>query len=294
LEKEGGIRLPEKSKKILILLLLIFLFSGCTVRLIYNHLDWIIPWYVSDYIDLNDDQNNLLDKKLFAQLRWHRVTQLTSYSKFLRQLKINLDNGLTYEDLDRGHKQMRKFWQDLIAHISPDVAEILSTASDEQIEEFLANLKKRNEKYKQRFIEPTEEELREKKISRMNRFLDFCMGDITEEQEQIVDQWSKRLKNISVVRFNFIKKSQKRFQKILENRHNTKSFTKELEEFLCFRRKSWTPELREIAAHNRDLTKKTFIEIVNCMTSDQREHLYEQIDDLADIFDELAAEKMDE
>lgn len=286
--------MPEKSKKFLILFLLIFLFSGCTVRLIYNHLDWIIPWYVSDYIDLNDGQDNLMDKKLFAQLKWHRVTQLTSYSKFLRQLKINLNNGLTYEDLDKGHKQMRKFWQDLIAHIAPDIAEILSTASDEQIEEFLKNLKKRNEKYKKRFIEPTEEELRKKKINRMNRFLDFCMGDINEEQEKIVGQWSKRLKNISVVRFDFIKKSQKRFQTILENRHNRETFTKDLEEFLCFRRESWTPELREIAAHNRDLTKKTFIEIMNYMSSDQREHLNEQIDDLANIFEELAAERVDE
>lgn len=286
--------MPEKSKKFMILFLIIFLFAGCTVRLIYNHLDWIIPWYVSDYIDLNDDQDNLLGKKLFAQLKWHRVTQLTSYSKFLRQLKINLNNGLTYEDLDKGHKQMRKFWQDLITHIAPDIADILSTASDEQIEEFLKNLKKRNEKYKERFIEPTEEELREKKIGRMNRFLDFCMGDINEEQEKIVVQWSKRLKNISVVRFDFIKKSQKRFQKILENRHNRETFTKDLEEFLCFRRKNWTPELREIAAHNRDLTKKTFFKIMNHISPDQREHLNEQIDDLATIFDELAAERVDE
>jgi len=127
----------------------------------------------------------------------------------------------------------------------------------------------------------------------MNRFLDFCMGDINEEQEKIVEQWSKKLKNISVVRFDFIKKSQKRFQKILENRHNTETFTKELEEFLCFRRESWTPELREIAAHNRDLTKKTFLKIMNHISPDQREYLNEQIDDLANIFDELAAEKMD-
>ncbi len=281
-------------KKYLLPILLIFLFTGCTVRLIYNHLDWIIPWYLSDYIDLNNDQDNLLDKKLFAQLKWHRVTQLTSYSKFLRQLKSNLNNGLKYEDLDRCHNQMRKFWQDLITHASPDIAKILSTASDEQIEEFLENLKKRNEKYRERYIDLTEEKLRQKKVARINRFLDFCMGDVNKEQEKIVDQWSKKLKNISVVRFDFIKKSQKRLGKILESRKDEGAFTKDLREFLCFRRKSWPPDLRDIAAHNRDLTKRTFIEIVNHMSSDQREHLNEQIDDLAEVFDELAAEKIDE
>ncbi|MBW1892569.1 MAG: hypothetical protein JRF40_00090 [Deltaproteobacteria bacterium] len=281
-------------KKYLLPMLLIFLFTGCTVRLIYNHLDWIIPWYVSDYIDLNDDQDNLLDKKLFAQLKWHRVTQLTSYSKFLRQLKVNFNNGLKYEDLDRCHNQMRKFWQDLIMHAVPDIAKILSTASDEQIEEFLENLEKRNEKYKERYIDLTEEELRKKKVARMNRFLDFCMGDVNKEQEELVDNWSKKLKNISVVRFDFIKKSQKRLKKILRNRKDEETFSEDLTEFFFFRRRNWPPDLRDIAAHNRDLTKKTFIEIVNHMSSDQREYLNEQIDDLAEVFDELAAEKIDE
>ena len=286
--------MQEKFKRVLIIYLIFLFISGCTVRLIYNHLDWIIPWYVSDYIDLNDDQDSLLERKLLAQLKWHRVTQLKSYSEFLRELKTKLNNGLTYEDMDKGHYQMRKFWQDLIAHVSPDVAEILSTATDEQIDEFLGNLKKRNERYKEKYIDPTEEERREKKVARMNRFLDFCMGDINEEQEKIVDQWSRKLQDISVVRFEFIKLSQKRFKKILENRHNLESFTKELEEFLCFRRERWTPELRELAKHNRDLTTKTFLDILSHMTPDQREHINEQIDDLANIFDELAAEKVDE
>jgi len=286
--------LPEKFKRVLILYFIFFLISGCTVRLIYNHLNWIIPWYISDYIDLDDSQNSLLDKKLFAQLKWHRMTQLRSYSAFLRELKIKVNNGLTYEDMDRGHSQMRKFWQDLIAHISPDVAEILSTATDGQINEFLENLKKRNEKYKERYIDPTEEERREKKVARMNRFLDFCMGGVNEEQEKIVDQWSRQLQDISSVRFEFIKISQRRFQTILKNRHNPEPFTKELEEFLYFRRESWTPELRQIAKHNRDLTKRTFLDILSRMTPDQRVHLNEQIDELANVFDELAAEKMDD
>lgn len=273
------------------LLAMFFLINGCTVRLIYNHLDWIIPWYVSDYIDLSDDQDDLFEKRLFAQLKWHRVTQLRTYSAFLRQLKHNLRNGLTYEDLSRCHVQMRMFWQDLVKHVAPDMAEILSSASDEQIEAFLEKLEKRNEKYKKRYMDPSEEERRQKKVARMNRFLDFCMGDVTEEQEKIVDRWSRQLKNISPVRFAFIRKSHARFREILKSRNDVDMFTNNLEEFLCFRRKEWPPELQEIAAHNRDVTKKTFLELVSCMTPDQRACLDEQIDDLANVFDELAVQR---
>ena len=35
--------------------------AGCGPRLVYPHLDWLIPWYVSDYISLDSDQKNMLE-----------------------------------------------------------------------------------------------------------------------------------------------------------------------------------------------------------------------------------------
>jgi len=38
-----------------VILLLAIVLAGCGPRLVYPHLDWLIPWYVSDYISLDSD-----------------------------------------------------------------------------------------------------------------------------------------------------------------------------------------------------------------------------------------------
>jgi hypothetical protein len=277
--------------KILCLLIVsgVFLFTGCTVKLIYKHLDWIIPWYVDDYITLNVEQESLLEKQLKAQLKWHRVTQLARYSKSLKELREGVNRGLTYEDMDRFHNIMRGYWQDLVSHISPDMAKLLASASDEQINELLENLKRRNEKFKAKYIDLTDEELREKKVERMERFLDFTIGSINSEQEKIIERWSFELKNIARERLDFIKKSQGQLRKMLKNRKDEKKLAEDLKELLFFRRETWPEDFKVKAAHNRELTKRTFAALFNTISDEQRTHLTDQINYLAEAFDELSS-----
>ena len=60
--------------------------AGCGPRLIYPHLEWLIPWYISDFISLDDRQKNMLEERLLKQLAWHCRTQLTIYAEALRSI----------------------------------------------------------------------------------------------------------------------------------------------------------------------------------------------------------------
>ncbi len=55
--------------------------SGTT--LVYNRLDTILPWYVDDYVDLDNPQQQLLDQTLQPFLRWHRQQELPRYVEVL-------------------------------------------------------------------------------------------------------------------------------------------------------------------------------------------------------------------
>ena len=64
------------------ILLLAIVLAGCGPWLVYPHLDWLIPWYVSDYISLDSDQKNMLEKrllKLLAQLNQLLTEKQRSY-----------------------------------------------------------------------------------------------------------------------------------------------------------------------------------------------------------------------
>ncbi|MBW2478807.1 MAG: hypothetical protein JRF38_02360, partial [Deltaproteobacteria bacterium] len=79
-------------KKIAVIILIALASTGCGPRLMYQHLDWLIPWYVSDYISLDSDQQNLLEERLAKLLDWHCRTQLPVYAMTLRALGRDLAN----------------------------------------------------------------------------------------------------------------------------------------------------------------------------------------------------------
>ena len=55
-----------------VLLLCVFL-AGCSAtRLVYNQIDWILVWYISDYFTLEDEQEDLLKESVERNMEWHR------------------------------------------------------------------------------------------------------------------------------------------------------------------------------------------------------------------------------
>ena len=77
-----------------ILILAGLIFSACSLRLTYNYLDWIIPWYVDEYVSLTDDQENLFDRATVELLDWHRYAELPKYTEFIISIK-DAQNGCT-------------------------------------------------------------------------------------------------------------------------------------------------------------------------------------------------------
>ena len=129
------------------ILICLALVLGCGPGFIYPHLDWMIPWYVDDYISLNSDQSSMLKTRLMHQLDWHCQTQLAAYADYLREIAADFDNPrqpVTVSVLESHRTKLLAHWQNLMRQIAPDVSDILITATDEQIEELFSNLEKFN------------------------------------------------------------------------------------------------------------------------------------------------------
>lgn len=271
----------------------LILLNGCTFKLIYNHLDWIIPWYVSDYISLDNEQDSLLEIKLKEQLTWHRATQLPAYAKALKQFRNALETGLKYDDLVMMHNTLRSFWQDLVRRVVPDLCRILSSATDAQIEELLKNIERKQKRYKEKYITPQPEALRERKYDRIKRFLEHWIGDINTTQEAIIEKWSFELLPIAGARLEYMRQNNNRLRSIMRNRADVGKISDQLRELLYFRRADWPPDFKMIANHNRELTLKTFLDIDKSLTTEQRQRFISELDDLIYLIEELAAEKND-
>lgn len=63
------------------------------VGLAYRNLDVIIPWTLSDYLDMNGEQKGWLNERLKEHLSWHCTTQLPGYLDWLDRLQVMVETN---------------------------------------------------------------------------------------------------------------------------------------------------------------------------------------------------------
>jgi hypothetical protein len=280
------------KKRLLIATLLIIL-VGCGTRLIYFHLDWLIPWYIGDYVSLDSEQKSMLEKRLAAQLEWHCRTQLPVYAETLRALAVDIgdaDHPIEKQRLRYHYMKFMGLWKVLLNEIAPDITDIMLTASDAQIDELFSNLDKRNQKFREKYVDPPPEELTKNRQKRMIKNLERWMSDLTSEQKQAVANWSSRVTPISQVWLQNREATQAYARRLLENRNDSPEFRKKLVELIVNPELMYTPEYRQKLDFNTEVTLDLIIELDRTLSSEQRQRGLKRIESLAADFDKLSCD----
>lgn len=267
--------------------LLLFLYA-CGMRFTYNNLDTIIPWYLDDYVELSDQQQALFEKQLAQQLNWHRGTQLPVYAQALRQIDQQLVKNFQRDRLYQHRDQLKQYWQVLVQQIIPDLTVLLAQSSDEQVQEFFTVLEERNLKFKERSVDVTEREWREKRADRMRKNLKRWLGEVSTQQQRIIDDWSERLQRTSTLTLQYRQQWQQNLRQLLNNRQNIKNFSAELENLLINPEQNQSPELRQAYDYNTELFFDLLTELNKDLSSAQRLFLSNKILSLAEDFETLA------
>ena len=280
-------------KKLTACIIILVSLAACGPRLVYHHLDWLIPWYVSDYISLDSDQKNLLEKRLSILLDWHCRTQLPVYALTLRALGGDLANSADPVDaatLQAYNTRILALWQELLQQIGPDITDILVTASDDQIVELLDNLAKQNQKFRKKYIDLPPDELIQKRQERMIKRLTYWISDLSAEQRQAVSDWGMQLTPIAEQWVRNREVIQAEARRLLDRRDNNPEFRSGMQGLIMH------PESMRSAAYQRKIdintgiTLKLLVQLDQMLTEDQRLHLLDRIESLAADFDTLSCD----
>ena len=283
-------------KKSLIVSFLLLILTGCGPRLIYPHLDWLIPWYISDYISLDRDQKNLLQKRLLKQLDWHCRTQLPAYAETLRAIGqdfANPNQPIDYPKIQFYFTELMVLWKELIKQIGPDIADILITASDAQINELFENLAEQNLKFRKEYVEIESQKLNENRQKRMIKNLKYWISNLTAEQKETVSAWSTQLVPIAEDWLQHREMIQSEARRLLTERTSSSEFRAKLLDLIV------NPELRRSPGYqlkidaNIDLTIKFIIGLDRQLTVKQRSYFLKRIESLAADFDKLSCDPQD-
>lgn len=281
-------------KKLICISFCLILVFGCGPGFIYPHLDWLIPWYIDDYISLNSNQSSMLKSRLMQQLDWHCRTQLSAYAEYLRDIAADFEkSSVTYATLESHFARLLKHWRDLMRQIAPDVADILITATDAQIEELFSNLEKENQELRAEYLDPPADELLETRRKKMIKRLDYWISSLTSEQKQAVKYWNLQLQPISEEWLQNRERFQADLRQLLARRSDAADFREKLSEMLIYPERSRSPEYKEKLEYNTAVTLKFIVTIDQLMTPAQRKKLVRRLNGLAEDFDRLSCEPED-
>lgn len=266
----------------------IVLLTGCSqVGVAYRNLDVIIPWTLSDYLDMNSEQKSWLDERLKQHLSWHCSTQLPGYLTWLDRLEemVKTDQ-VNYAGLEARTTEAKEAIGQISRQITPSAVELLSRFDDKQVEEMRVAFAKDQRKRENRYVnEPLERQVAER-ADRMDKRLSPWLGKLTPAQKERIHAWSTSLGEQNRAWVENRVHWQTLFLSAVEQRHSP-DFPQRIAALLQDRETFWTADYRQ--AYDR--TEKAAIELVADVfamsTPDQKTRLLGRIADMRRDFTDL-------
>ena len=100
----------KKITKKVLLFSLVFLVGCSSTTFIYNRIDFLLPWYLESYVDLNQEQRQDLNELLVPFFKWHREEELPKYALIIENLESILDEDIRLESIESITNDVEKSW----------------------------------------------------------------------------------------------------------------------------------------------------------------------------------------
>jgi hypothetical protein len=277
--------------RVFLTVLLVLLLSACSrIQLAYNNLDWLLPHYLGSYMPLSDNQDSLLEAGVDNFLQWHCSTQVTSYAQLLRDVDRRFrSDDLIRTELVTFNDRVQQAWTTILQQGSPALGVVLLTADETQIKELFEGFEERNREWLEEFEATSAEELRDDYRERMSKELQRWFGELDEQQQQILVDWSWQFQPLGLQGLEVRKRWQSRLQEIMTNaRNDPETFQLELAELLTNPATLRPALYQQRLDHNREVTIDMVYRIVQQLSDTQKDNLERQVKAVAGDFDGLA------
>ena len=270
----------------------VLLLAACSAtRLGYNHLDELLHWEVSSYVDLDPQQQRLFDAELQSLWLWHRHTQLPLYAAELRRLAgLVQADALSREQFDTASAHIAGYWKDLVAQALPGYARVNAALSDAQVADMLRRIGKEVERKARKRQKQSAEQRRQHRIDAMNDTLRDWIGRPNARQRQLVEQWADQVRYTADGQTRQQRARLDSYAALLASRTQP-GFAQRMGAFILAPEADQDPQAPEAVERGRWL--QLLADIAATLEPAQREHLRKRLLGYAADFEALAAEHPD-
>jgi hypothetical protein len=267
-------------KNALLVLALCLLCSCSNTRLAYNYMDWIITWYLDDYLSLNSQQDAFYKQRLKDLLQWHRKNQLVLYSNFADQLQQDMRRPLTPVLLHERSESLKQFWQTIMERAAPDCAGLLLLLDRDQRRTFYAAVEKKQKELEVKHYGESPARRKERHMEQAEKPLNRFVGRLTGPQKIVLERWSDSLVPLESLWLQNRFIWQKHLQAVLDGDEPEEKKRRLLERLFIEPENLWTPAYRHVIDQNEKSTLAMLVDLLGTLTEKQQQHMQAALETL--------------
>lgn len=268
-------------KTLLLLLCLSLLISACSrAGLAYRNLDWLVPWRLNDYLNLDRQQRAWLKPRVQTHLQWHCSAELPRYIEWLHTTESILaqpqpDSAQLLEQFAQFDAALKRIG----VEITPTAIELLQGLSEQQVREFYAALDEDNLEDRQDFLDPPLATQLSERQTRMQERLRPWLGRLNTAQTEHIATWANSLGEQNRLWLENRQLWQAELRKVVAERDSA-DFAERLTPLLQQRERYYSDEYRASYGRSRQALATLFSQLLRSSDEAQRERLSHRLRDL--------------
>jgi len=160
------------------------LLSSCSsIQLAYNQVDFLLKWWIDDYVDLTAEQSQMFDQTIPLILKKHRQEELPKALQQLRQLRAKVEQPLQIDDGVKIVKDVKSFSRTSINLLQDDAVNLALSLQAKQFTYMENAFTKSNKKFQNDFLKGNFEDRLDKRVEKIIERTESFSGNLTKSQK---------------------------------------------------------------------------------------------------------------
>jgi len=256
---------------------LLFISACSGTSLVYNRLDFLLPWYVDDYAELNQAQKAYLDQLLAPFLTWHRTQELPNYVKVLEDIEDRLQRPQTSAGIAAVFAEFEQAWLRLESESLDWLLDLGARLSDEQIAGFLDVLDERQQEYEEEYLARTDEEFYQDSYDNLLDSVQDYLGRLSEQQRDMLRNASRQLHRSDHA---WLQGREEWLQQLAVLLQRQPGWQDKVRAQVAARNDNTPPEHRRTYEHNMGVIYEALAQLLNSRSEQQDRHLRNKLSEL--------------
>lgn len=268
---------PSLIRLTTVAVLALFISACSSTTFFYNRLDFLIPWYLDRYVDLDREQDRFLDRQLAPFLAWHREEELPRYLTLLEETEQALDEPVTAQMIEDLSLSVEAAYERVEVRGLEWMISLGEQLSDEQLAEFIDELRERQLKYEKKYLERSDAKYYEDAYENLRDNLQDYMGRLSSEQKADIEARVAALQRSDAIWLEERALWIDRLERILKRQSGWQD---EVRRAIDAREDSVSPEYQAIYDNNFRVISSATAAVLESRTEKQDARLRREIADL--------------